>query len=92
MRLAWRVDAQGIEVALREGGAVGEARAALQPPETPVSAEALLRWAAGELADTPPGEWRAWLDHLHADICGNPCAVGALDAAVRALAADLSLE
>lgn len=45
-----------------------------------------LDWAAKELTDLEPSGWRAFLAHVHGDICGNPSARAALDLALHDLA------
>lgn len=54
--------------------------------ETTESVGHFLDWAAKEIAAVRPEGWSGFLDHVHADVCGNPSARAALDLALHDLA------
>lgn len=55
--------------------------------ETIESVGHFLDWAAKDVAELRADAWEGFLDHVHADICGNPSARAALDLALHDLAA-----
>ena len=72
-----------------DAGTIGHGEATLNPRvtgETATSIEAFLAWARDELSARSPADWRAFLAHMHDDICGNPSARCAVDWALHDLA------
>lgn len=46
---------------------------------------AFLDWAAGEVSDLAPDDWKGFLAGMHENICGNPGARNAVDLAIHDL-------
>ncbi len=76
-------------VEIAHEGHVGRGEAAASERvtgETRKGREGLLEWARGEVAGLDPAHVERFLDHLHADVPGNPGARCAIDLALHDLA------